>query len=87
MRGPWNFEDPRCKGIDTEMYYPVEDSSSFPEKSLIVSICNSCTHLTECGEWGIKNERFGIWGGLTQNQRNRIRASRGIVIPFGEFSA
>lgn len=86
MRGPWDFEDPRCKGIDTEVYYPPE--AEHPrEIQRILSICGNCEHQVECAEWGIKNERYGIWGGLTQKQRTRLRASRGIVIPFGEFSA
>jgi WhiB family transcriptional regulator, redox-sensing transcriptional regulator len=86
MRGPWDFEDPRCKGIDTEIYYPPEAEQP-RELPLLRSICGNCIHKDECAEWGIKNERYGIWGGLTQNQRTRIRTSRGIVIPFGEFSA
>ena len=86
MRGPWDFEDPRCKGIDTEIYYPPE--AEHPrEMDYIKSICGKCIHQEECAEWGIKNERFGIWGGLTQWQRTRIRTIRNITIPFGEFSA
>ena len=87
MRGPWEFEEPRCKGIDTEMYFPVEDSSSFPEKKLIASVCGNCVHQVECAEWGIRRERFGIWGGLTDYQRQVIRRQRNIVVPFGELSA
>jgi hypothetical protein len=30
------------------------------------SICNNCEHKAECAEWGIYNERHGIWGGLTE---------------------
>ena len=87
MRGPWNFEEPRCKGVDTEMYYPVEASTHFPEKKLIVSICGSCVHQAECADWGIRHERFGIWGGLNETQRKEIRKQKNIVLPFGEFCA
>jgi hypothetical protein len=86
MRGPWNFEDPRCRGIDTDMFYPPE--AEHPREIVqILSLCNNCVHQSECAEWGIKNERFGIWGGLTHGKRTRIRKERGIVIPFGEFNA
>jgi hypothetical protein len=54
---------------------------------LILSLCGKCVHQSECAEWGIKNERFGIWGGLTHGKRARIRTARGITIPFGEFNA
>ena len=86
MRGPWNFEDPRCRGIDTELFYPPEAEKP-PEMDLLLSICGKCKHQSECAEWGIKNERFGIWGGLTHGKRARIRTLRGITIPFGEFNA
>jgi hypothetical protein len=55
--------------------------------ALILSICGKCVHQSECAEWGIKNERYGIWGGLTHGKRARIRTERNIVIPFGEFNA
>lgn len=87
MRGPWNFEEPRCKGIDTDMYYPAEDNGAFPEKKLLVSICGSCIHQDECADWGIRNEVHGIWGGLTEPQRRVIRKQKNIVLPFGGFSA
>jgi hypothetical protein len=86
MRGPWNYEDPRCKNIDTEIFYPPE--AEHPrEINYILSICGNCVHQVECADWGIKNERFGIWGGLTHGKRAHIRKLKGIVIPFGEFSA
>jgi hypothetical protein len=34
------------------------------------SICRTCPHKAECAEWGINNERYGIWGGLTQKDRS-----------------
>jgi hypothetical protein len=86
MRGPWDYEDPRCKGIDTDIYYPPEEEQP-RELKTIREICGNCTHKTECAEWGIRNERFGIWGGLTQAQRKRERSRRNITIPFGEFNA
>jgi len=86
VRGPWKFEDPRCRGIDTDLFYPPEAERP-PEMALILSICGKCVHQSECAEWGIKNERYGIWGGLTHGKRARIRTERNIVIPFGEFNA
>lgn len=87
MRGPWEFEDPRCRGIETDMYYPPEQGTTFPEMKLIVSICGSCSHKAECAEWGINHERFGIWGGLSEKQRKDIRRRKNINLPFGEFCA
>ena len=87
MRGPWNFEEPRCRGTDTEMYYPVGDGGAYPEKKLVVSICGRCVHQAECADWGVRHEAHGIWGGLTEPQRRVIRQQKNIVLPFGEFCA
>ena len=87
MRGPWEFEEPRCYGVDTEMYYPVDQSTTMAELPLIRYICGNCHHRTECAEWAISHERFGVWGGLTEKQRREIRKQRNIVLPFGEFCA
>jgi WhiB family transcriptional regulator, redox-sensing transcriptional regulator len=44
------------------------------------SICNLCPHRIECAEWGIENEYYGIWGGLTERQRQSIRRQRNISL-------
>lgn len=39
--------------------------------------CASCPIVSQCAEYGIKNEPdFGIWGGLTVKERDAIRAAR-----------
>jgi len=87
MRGPWDYEEPRCKGIDTDMYFPVEDGTMVSEKKIIVSICGNCIHQAECADWGIRHEAHGIWGGLNEPQRKVIRKQKNIVLPFGGFDA
>ena len=54
--------------------------------SQLKSICGRCPHLQECAEWGIKKERYGIWGGLTAGQRNKIRRQRGIRLGEAEVA-
>jgi len=44
------------------------------------SICRSCPHQSECAEWGIQKERFGIWGGLSENERRNMRRANNIVL-------
>jgi hypothetical protein len=36
-------------------------------------ICSGCPVMNECGDYAITNhEQFGIWGGLTAEQRRNI---------------
>ena len=44
------------------------------------SICRRCPHQAECAEWGIQNEDFGIWGGLTESNRRAIRRQKRIEL-------
>jgi hypothetical protein len=44
--------------------------------NLAKSICRKCTHQFECAEWGIHNERFGIWGGHTSRDLISIRRKK-----------
>jgi WhiB family redox-sensing transcriptional regulator len=80
VRGPWEFEDPRCRGIDTDVYFPPEDGTAISEKKLIVYVCGNCVHKSECADWGVRNERFGIWGGLTEPERRDIRKQLNIIL-------
>jgi len=79
MRGPSKFEDPLCQQISTELFFP-EASEGRVLVAQVKSICERCPHLQECEEWGINKERYGIWGGLTENQRRKIRIKRNIII-------
>ena len=44
----------------------------------VFDLCFNCPVLDECARWGIHHEQFGIWGGLTDWQREEIRLCYGI---------
>ena len=85
MREPWTFEDPSCRGIDTEVFYP-ETKTNPPELPIIRTICGGCIHRADCLEWAVHNERFGIWAGTTEADRRRIRANRNIILKEEEVA-
>ena len=54
------------------------DEAFFPEKGGSTReakrICESCEVRQECLEYALANdERFGIWGGLSEMERRRLR--------------
>lgn len=79
MRGPWQFEEPRCAEVGGEFWFPEREESS-THVAFAKSICNQCSHKTECLEWALVNERVGIWGGTNEKTRQRIRSKRGIKV-------
>ena len=39
-------------------------------------ICNQCPVQEDCLAWGIRNEQYGIWGGVGPRQRQYIMSDR-----------
>ena len=79
MLPPWEFEDPSCKDIDTDIFYP-EATTNPVNLPMIKTMCNSCLHKADCLEWALHYEGFGIWAGTVEADRKRIRAKRNIVL-------
>jgi WhiB family redox-sensing transcriptional regulator len=59
-----------CAQTDPEAFFPEKGGSTRDAKR----ICGQCTVRAECLEYALKNdERFGIWGGLSERERRRLR--------------
>ena len=79
MREPREYENPLCAQIGGDFWFPDNEGTvSFSESQYAKSICKACTHKTECAEWGIHKEQFGIWGGLAPRERLAVRRVRRI---------
>ncbi|HET9672111.1 MAG TPA: WhiB family transcriptional regulator [Actinomycetota bacterium] len=58
-----------CYGIDPNVFFPISEEEAGPA----LAFCNACRIRTECLAWALKNgERYGVWGGLTEQQRRRL---------------
>ena len=59
---------------DPEAFFPEKGGSTREAKA----VCQSCEVREECLEYALANdERFGIWGGLSERERRRIRRMAG----------
>lgn len=62
-----------CAGLDPELFFPGRGESTAEAKA----ICAGCAVRAECLEHALaKPEKFGIWGGLSERERRRIRRQR-----------
>jgi WhiB family transcriptional regulator, redox-sensing transcriptional regulator len=62
-----------CAQTDPEAFFPEKGGSTREAKK----VCLTCDVRTECLESALMNdERFGIWGGLSERERRRLK--RGI---------
>ncbi len=62
--------DALCAQTDPEAFFPEKGGSTRDAKK----ICGQCEVKAECLEYALSNdERFGIWGGLSERERRRLR--------------
>lgn len=63
-----------CKGINPELMCP--DNRDSDAVAIAKSICASCVVCVECLDHAMSTrERFGVYGGLTERERMRLRRS------------
>jgi WhiB family transcriptional regulator, redox-sensing transcriptional regulator len=63
-----------CAQTDPEAFFPEKGGSTREAKK----ICLGCEVRHECLDYALAHdERFGIWGGLSERERRRLK--RGIV--------
>ncbi|SEO48382.1 WhiB family transcriptional regulator [Trujillella endophytica] len=69
--------DALCAETDPEAFFPEKGGSTREAKR----VCTGCTVRAECLEFALaSDERFGIWGGLSERERRRVRLQRRDVL-------
>ena len=67
-------EQALCAQPDPEAFFPEKGGSTREAKR----ICQACAVRDECLEYALLNdERFGIWGGLSERERRRLKRDIG----------
>lgn len=69
-----------CRGEDSTLFY-YEDNERGDNKdnrtAAAKAICDTCKVKTECLEFALQiDERYGIWGGTTPEERYTIKRRR-----------
>ncbi len=70
-----------CKGQHAYLFFPPNHFEKKHEKlqreAAAKEICKTCPVIDECREYALAiREPYGIWGGLTENERKLILAQR-----------
>jgi WhiB family redox-sensing transcriptional regulator len=69
-------DDAYCLGSSPELFY-FEAGQSKRKNYAVNEFCAKCDVRERCLEFALNNEeRFGVWGGLTPAERNRILSDR-----------
>jgi WhiB family transcriptional regulator, redox-sensing transcriptional regulator len=59
-----------CAQTDPEAFFPEKGGSTREAKR----VCMACEVRVQCLDYALENdERFGIWGGLSERERRRVK--------------
>ncbi len=81
-----------CLGVDPDLFFPERGASTREAKE----VCRGCVVRIDCLEYALANgEKFGIWGGMSERERRRIRRQRSlereaglpVVVPANAYGA
>lgn len=65
--------DAACRAIPVELFFPALEDAADEAKE----ICDACHVREPCLEFALAaGERFGVWGGLTPQERRSLLARR-----------
>jgi len=82
MTNPYSYAGATCIG-KTQLFYPPEGAGKKERLALEIKakeLCAQCPHLEHCRDQGIKNENYGIWGGLNSLELSEERRVRKITL-------
>ena len=73
-----------CMGVDPDLFFPERGASTREAKE----VCRGCVVREDCLEYALANgEKFGIWGGLSERERRKIRRRRAMERRTGAIAA
>lgn len=78
VSAPWmerGSEMALCAQTDPELFFP--DAGEWTASRRAKKVCAACPLLTECRSWALNHPQLtpvGVWGGLTETERRRLRA-------------
>lgn len=69
QREEW-MDDALCAQTDPEAFFPEKGGSTREAKS----VCMSCEVRLQCLDYALgTDQRFGIWGGLSERERRKVK--------------
>ncbi|MFF4650806.1 WhiB family transcriptional regulator [Streptomyces sp. NPDC001380] len=67
-----------CREADPELFFPVGSAGpALVQVERARAVCRGCPVQEACLEWAVRvDERAGIWGGTTPEERTALRRRR-----------
>lgn len=72
------FKRAACKGMDPDLFFP--ERGDLDAVRAAKQVCAGCPVTDECLTYALVTvQRWGIWGGMSEKQRRRVRTRVGVV--------
>lgn len=66
-------KDANCRGMDPNLFHPGRGENT----QAAVAACVGCLVIKECLHYAMSNNiKVGVWGGLSERQRKKIRYAK-----------
>lgn len=67
-----------CLSADPELFFPNGSTGDHARQAAVAKrLCMSCPVRVACLEFALESRQdFGVWGGLTEEERRSLRRSR-----------
>lgn len=74
--GPEGWQDQAaCTGMGNDLFFP-ERGDPNADTAAAKAVCAGCPVRQECADYALTNRlTFGIWGGLSERERRRLRST------------
>ena len=83
----WEWQEQgSCRDSDTSTFFLEHNLRAKAKKekeAIAISICNGCPVKLKCLDHALNTpEIYGVWGGMTEEQRHFIMRKRGIRVDY-----
>ena len=63
-----------CAEVDPEIFFPADGGSGCHDIKAAKNVCRACPVSAECLSYALAaDEEFGVWGGMSERERRRMR--------------
>lgn len=74
-----SFDEPLCRNTAQVNWTVLFFSENRTDQKTAINLCNRCPYVEPCAAYAIPiADLYGVWGGLTAEDRQRIRRAEGI---------
>jgi WhiB family redox-sensing transcriptional regulator len=81
-RPPWRLLA-ACQSTDPDLFFPVSSTGrSLEQADEAKAVCARCLVRRQCLSFALQTRQaYGIWGGLTEEERHEMRPGRTATAP------